>query len=480
MTKIRKIAKNTTLLLVSQIVSYALGFLYVMYSAHYLGAEGFGILSFALGFAGILGIVADFGLSQLTVREVARDKSLSNKFLGNALTIKVLLAISILLFTTMMIIFKNYSPEITYVLYFIVLYNILIAYSQIFYATFQAYEKMEYQAIGTVLMATIILIGTLIAIYSKWDVVGFASVYLIASLLTFIYTFIICIWKFFLPKIEFDIGFLKPTLKEAWPFGITGILVMLYTYIDTVMLSFMQGNEVVGWYNAAYRLIMVLLFIPVAINIAVYPVMSQFYVSSRDSLKLIYEKIFKFMLILGLPIGVGTTILAEKIILLIFGTGYTQSIIALQILIWTIVLTFASAAFLRLFESINKQLIITKISVITVLINIILNLILIPKFSYVGSSFATVITELILMTTLFAVSYKIGYGIPLKKFLKDMTKIIAASIFMGIFLWHFESFNWIIAMISAVILYFGVLYVFKILDEEDMLLIKQVIKLVKK
>ena len=80
MNTVQRIAKNTGVLLASQIVSYVLGFFFIMYTARYLGAEGFGTLSFALAFTGIFGVFADLGLSTLTVREVARDKSLVGVF----------------------------------------------------------------------------------------------------------------------------------------------------------------------------------------------------------------------------------------------------------------------------------------------------------------------------------------------------------------------------------------------------------------
>jgi len=83
MNMVQRIAKNTGVLLVSQVVSYAIGFFFIMYTARYLGAAGFGVLSFALVFTGIFGVFADLGLRQLTVREVARDKSLAGKYLGN-------------------------------------------------------------------------------------------------------------------------------------------------------------------------------------------------------------------------------------------------------------------------------------------------------------------------------------------------------------------------------------------------------------
>ena len=90
MNTVQRIAKNTGVLLVSQIANYIIGFFFVMYTACYLGAKGFGILSFALAFTGIFGVFSDLGLSTLTVREVARDKSLAVKYLGNIAVMKLI------------------------------------------------------------------------------------------------------------------------------------------------------------------------------------------------------------------------------------------------------------------------------------------------------------------------------------------------------------------------------------------------------
>ena len=86
MNTVQRIAKNTGVLLISQIASYILGFFFIIYTARYLGAEGFDVLSFALAFTGIFGVFSDLGLSTLTVREVARDKTQASKYLGNIAT----------------------------------------------------------------------------------------------------------------------------------------------------------------------------------------------------------------------------------------------------------------------------------------------------------------------------------------------------------------------------------------------------------
>jgi len=444
-----------------------------MYTARYLGAEGYGILSLALSITGIFGILADLGLNTLMVREVARNKELADTYISNTFLMKMVLSILTfgLMFSVVNII--GYSSTVSTVIYLITFSVILNAFTGVLNAVFQANEKMEYVSVSTILSSAAMLVGTAVGIYYHYDVIYFAMLYIISYGLVFIYISIMYLWKFSLPKIHIDMSFWKPTIKEAWPFGITSLSGTLYTYIDSIMLSIIQGNTVVGWYSAAYRLMLITLFIPNTVNTAIFPVMSRFYTSSRDSLNLMYERYFKYMLIIGIPMGFGTTILADKIIMLIFGSGYSQSVLALQILIWTMVFTFAGASFVQLLQSVNRQIVITKISIICVLINILLNLVLIPRYSYIGASFATLLTEVVLVAYIISTSYKLGYGIPKKTVLKDFFKVLGATLIMSMFLIFFKDLNLFILIILAMIVYFISLYLLKGVDNVDMALIKE-------
>ncbi len=476
MNTVQRIAKNTGVLLVSQIISYALGFFFIMYTSRYLGAEGFGILSFALAFTGIFGVVADLGLSTLTVREIARDKSLAGKYLGNIVVMKLILVVITFGLIALMINLLGYPIQTIWIVYLVALSVIFTSFTQMFYSIFQAYEKMEYQSIGQIINSALLLGGALFAINQGLSVVSFASIYFLASVFVLGYSFLVCVLKFVLLKLEYNWSFWKPTIKEALPFGLTGIYGMIYTYIDSVMLSLVNGNEVVGWYNAAYKLVLILLFIPGIINMAIFPSMSRFHISSEKSLRLIFEKYFKLMLIIGFPIGIGTTLLAERIILLIYGSEYAQSIIALQILIWSIVFTFTSASFVKLFESINRQIIITKVAGVCVLVNIVLNLLLIPKFSYVGASITKVMTDYFLLISIFIIAYKLSYGIKVKIVVGNILRVIVANLIMGAFIWYFRSFNLLVLLLLAILLYFGVLYIVGGFDKEDISFFKQIVK----
>ena len=282
------------------------------------------------------------------------------------------------------------------------------------------------------------------------------------------------IFKFSRPKIEIDWDFWKPTIRTATEFGFIGVFVTIYIWIDSVMLSFMQGNDAVGLYNAAYRIVLLLLFIPTVINSAIFPVMSRLYVSSHNSLEKIVEKYFKFMLLIGIPLGVAITILANQIIILIFGKSFIESTPALQILIWATVFTFGNAGFVQLFQSINKQLLLTKITFIGVIVNITLNFILIPKFSYIAASFNTLITEFIILLLVMIVAYRLNYITKRKELIKDSIKIIISSIIMGLFIIEFKDINLIILVISSAFLYLIILFILKGIDNEDIKIIRNI------
>ena len=483
MSTVRRIAKNTTVLMVAQVASYLLSFFSMMYTARYLSAAGFGILSFALAFTGIFAVFGDLGLSPLTVREVARDKSLATKYVANVSLIKIILVVITFGLIALTINLMGYPEETIKVVYLMALSVAFGAFAQMFYSVFQAFERMEFQAIGQMLYAALLLGGVILAIKLGSSIVGFAYLYVIASAVASGYSFAVMKLKFSNPAsastakaIEFDWSFWKPTIKQALPFGLSTIFITVFYWISSVMLSSMKGDAVVGWYNAAYRMVLVLLFIPTAWSNAIFPVMSKFYVTSRDSLRFSFERSFKYLTILGIPIGVGTTLLAQRVILAIFGAQYTNSILALQILVWSTVFMFMSNSLGTLFNSLNKQIIVTKVVGICCAANVVLNLILIPRYSLIGASIVTVFTEFLSLALSLIWSRKIGYSVFNRNSASIVAKVLISSVAMGVFIVYFHNLKLLALVPLAALLYFVILYIVKGVDKEDMNLIMAVVR----
>jgi O-antigen/teichoic acid export membrane protein len=334
---------------------------------------------------------------------------------------------------------------------------------------------MEFVSLGQILNSILLLSGALFAINQDLGVIGMASVYASATAVSLLYSSVVSMWKFPRPRLEIDLDFWKQALKQAWPFGLAGVFATLYYWVDSLMLSAMKGDEAIGWYNAAYRLVLVLSVIPAAYFSAVFPVMSRFHISSQESLRFIYERSFKYLLILAVPIGVGTTLLANKIILLIFGSGYFPSIVALQILVWSMVFIFVSWVFGQLFNSVNKQIISTSIVISTTVLNVILNLILIPRYSLNGASISTVAAMSVGFALNYFLSARIGFRISTKNLIKMIAKVSISSAIMCVFVLYLKNF-YILALVPlSALLYFAVLYIIGGIDNEDRLLLREVV-----
>lgn len=471
MNPAQRLVKNTSVLMVSQIIGYALAFFYSIYSARYLGVEGFGVLSAALAFAGIFSILTDLGLSNLTVREVARDHKMARKYLSNAMALKILLSLLTFILIAVLGYLSGYPQEKSYVLYFITLSLILNSFGGIFNAIFQAYEKMEYQSITQILNNVMMFVGIFLAIGYQLNIVAFAFVYFAASAFSLILTIIICLWKFIIPKIEFDFSFWKSMLIEALPIAVSGIFALIAFRVDMVMLEMIKGSVAVGWYSAAYRLMEALLFFPSMYTLSVYPLLSKFYVDSRQSLEISYYKSFKYLTIISVPIVAATTLLAPDIILLIYKSSFSESIIALQILIWALPFIFLSYVLGSTIVSVNKQVEVVRITFITMIINIGLNLVLIPSWGFVGAACVTVITEIALFISYFYIVTRHVCFISPRKVL---VKPVIATLFMCVFIVLVQT-NIFLEIVLATIIYFAVLFIIKGFSQDDINILKRVI-----
>lgn len=475
MRSVKKIATNVSLLSLAQIISYIFSFFFYSLTARYLGAGNFGILSFALAFTGIFSIISDIGLQKIITRDVARNKDLTSIYLGNLASLKLILAPAALFLVIIFVNLLGYPQDTKIIVYIIGLSATFNAISQFYYAFFQAYEKMIYESIGRILNSLMLLSGALVLLNYGFSVKAFAVLYLLVSFIIFIYCLITSLVNFGFFSLRINRTFLRNVISESLPFALLGVFEMIYHWIDTVMLSLMQGDSPVGWYNAAYRIFMVTLFIPIAVNSSVYPVMSRFFVSSIDNLKLIQEKYFKFMSFIAVFIGIGTTLFAKEIILMVFGQSYSPSIIALQILIWSAVLIYINGAFVQLFQSSNRQKTVTKVAGIAAVFNIVLNLILIPKYSYIGASIATVISELIIFICMISLAFKTSYINRPSFFIIQFGKVLFAGIITGLIGYVLSDYNVFMVISSLALIYLLLFYLIRGFDKDELLLIKQVI-----
>jgi O-antigen/teichoic acid export membrane protein len=472
MNVVKRISRNASMLLISQCVNLVLGFIYVVYIARYLGAEQYGILAFAFALAGIFAIVADLGVGTLLVREIARHKTAANAYFSNVLVLKLLLALlmfGLILLTTRV---ANLPPQIGSVISLVALYVIFTSFSQTFYSLFQAYERMEFQSLSTVAYSIIMLCGVATAISRGASVFSFALLYALVSLLIVGVNVGIAV-RFFALRIE---GLKAPCVKRlviaALPFGAFNLFMLFNYKVDSILLALWIGETSVGWYNAAYGLILALYVIPTALVGALFPFLSSAGAESHATLKTAYAHATKLLLIVALPLVVGTIVLADSIIAFLYGPGYANASDALRILMISLVPTFIYYVLGTMILVLNKERQALVFWGACATVNVALNAVLIPRYSYIGASVVTVISEFVLFALFFfVVSAEVG-RIALWS---TAQKPLAASIVVGLVLYVLRDVYLPLAVVAGVAIYAILLVTMRTLTSEEVALVKQLV-----
>ncbi|TSC96072.1 MAG: polysaccharide biosynthesis protein [Parcubacteria group bacterium Athens1014_10] len=399
------ILKNTLWSGIGEIISKGIQFLLIIILARYLSAADFGKFSFVFSFVPIFLIIADFGLHFISIREISRNLEQTKKYLSNIFTIKLILAF--LAFLSIFIIsqFLGKNNETKILIYIYGLYTILWSFCEFFYTIFKAWEKFKYEAlIKTTHILTLFTFITLLILNHK-GLKEIILAYLFAISLIFIIVITIIAAKFTKFHLSFDAPLWKHLFKESWPLALSSVFAIIYYRIDTTMISLMKGDQDTAWYFAPYNLVFGLTFIPLFMMHSFYPKMSQIWHQSllrqgfggqaKNQLKILYRKI---MLLIGGLAGlmlIGIYFLADKIIILLYGSQYTPSILALKILVIAVFFSYFSHVFLFTLTAMNQQKIYTYITAVGCAFNLIANFIFIPKYSFIGASWTTVATELI-------------------------------------------------------------------------------------
>jgi len=473
MSDAQSIVKNASIVVISEIASRAISFVLIIILAKFFGDAGLGKYSFIFAFVGIFSILSDFGISGLMTREVARDKTKTEKYIANVLGFKIVLCIITILLPSSIIFFTDESFEIKA--------GVLLAgFSQAFYYlsypfrnVFNAYERQFYHAMYSLVERIVAFVLGVAALYLGYGLLGFIIVLVFSNLVSLIYSYAVTLKKFSRVAIEFDIKFLKETVKGSLPFWFTTLFITIYFKIDTVMLGFMKGFEPTGWYNASYKIIDALSLIPLSIGMVLFPVMSRYYKEREKYLQILYVKVVYYLFILALPIAVGIAMTSQRIILFVYGNSFENSAASLQILVWALLFIFVNYIIGSLLNSIDKQILFTYTTGFCAILNVGLNFLLIPKYSYIGAAIATVLTELVNFIVLFSLISKEGYNLPR---LAQLLKPVLASFLMGILLLYTKEYHLFIIVPLSAAFYFGIMFLIKGVGKEEINLARLLLK----
>ncbi len=476
MTKISNIAKNTSYLTLALILQKIISFTYFTLLARYVGPANLGKYYFAISFTTIFAIFIDLGFANVLTREVAKDQNRSQKWLANILALKIPLALLSLAAVFILINLLGYDPVTRNLVYISSICMVLDSFTVTFFAVVRGFHNLKYESISSIIFQLIVLIFGYSALLLGGGLIPAMFALALASSYNFVYSLIILKKKIHIAiKVAYDKYLVREIIIISWPFAVYAIFQRLYTYLDSVFLSILAGDEQVGLYQIAFKIIFALQFLPMAFTASLYPAMSSYWHSNREQLVISFERAMNYLIIISLPIIVGAIVLADKIVLL-FKAGYGGALLPLQISIISLFFIFVNFPIGSLLNACDKQRKNTFNMGIVMVVSIVLNLLLIPYWQAIGASFTVLVTNVLMFILgMFAVKKIIPYRS--RKNIIIFAKVLLASLVMGLIIyWGKTYLNVFVATLAGALIYFVLLFVLGGFKKEDLISIRQSFK----
>jgi O-antigen/teichoic acid export membrane protein len=398
-TKRGRIAVNFSWLMAGEVAAKGLAFVSTVYLARVLGKGNFGVFSFATAFLAYGMLLTDFGLSTYGTRAIASSESKPEVCIQNVQSTRLVLAAFLFAVGSMLSFFiiHDHNTRLLFIFSFVG----LIPYALGLDWAFRGMELMGFSALWNVLQQAVFVVLVLAIVRGSGQLVAVplckAAGCLVASL------YLIWILRKRMADVDFSFSLRLPSratiarmLKLGIPLAASYLMVQVYWNIDTIILGVMDKPEAVGVYSAAYRVVMVATGVCYTITNAFYPGLSYYY---RHDVVAYRQKLIK-MLTVVITLGIGASvlifILRNMIISRIYGNGYEGSVIALAILSVAVAGDYIVSAFGTAFISAGFEKVALAAVVFGAVSNIGFNILLIPRYSYVGAGIATVLSYVLM------------------------------------------------------------------------------------
>jgi O-antigen/teichoic acid export membrane protein len=417
------------------------------------GAGQFGIFAFAISFAAIAVTPGQFGQEFVLVREVSRDRGRLDDYYSSVLLSRVMLGVPPLLIALAVASVAGMNAETRLVILLMGAGFIGDALVQVSFAVFQAFERVGLTPGVLVPQRWLTTVFALLLLYRGAGIVGVAAVYCAGTAVAACMAAWLLYSRVARPRLTLNVRGALQVSRTAFPIGLGIVALALLSRVDMTMLAAFKPASQVGQYGAAYRLLDTTAFVTWSVCVAVLPAMSRLTPTSTPSVGSVYQRALQLVLAITLPLAVGAAILATPIVALLYGAQYKEAAGALVLLAPTITLFPVSALSSQLLYSQDVRRIVPLTYFVVFLENVVVNLILIPRYSLDGAAAGTSISEVLVAGTLLFCSRRIRGRLELRRLLSGtLLACCAAAAAMTLLHAHLA-----LAVPVAIVVYLGLL-----------------------
>lgn len=367
---------------------------------NYLGPGGVGEYNTITTYINFFIVIADLGLFSVSVREIAKNPEKERSILSNVLLIRLISVIIASIVASAIVFLTKYSADIkigTLIATGFLIFNLL---GSVYDSALQYRLKMQFSALAEFLSKLIAITALYLIILNHGNFLFVISTVSLSGLMIFLFKWLLS-RKFVKFGPSYNRAIAKWIFGMAWPLGLVFIVNNLFFKLDTLMLFAIKGAAAVGIYSVSYKVLEVTAGFGAYFASALKPTFSSNIASNSAYISSIVSKSINVMLLISLPITIISVLFPREVILLLSNPEFITGSTALVMLGFTLPLIYLVTLLDEILVANDERKLLIKIAIFILLFNFILNLILIPLYSFKAAAFTTLLSE----TVLFGISY---------------------------------------------------------------------------
>ncbi len=479
MQEAKKFALDVSLTFIASIINMLLTFVISIILGRYLGATDLGLYRLTYTFYGVATMVGALGIPAAVIKYVAEDKEDKanlNKIVSSAIITSLLVGIffSIALYLSSQIFADLFKmPQIKGLLELLTPVFPFVLVNSILYATLNGLRDMNKYAMSMIFQQVLMTIFIAILIYLGFGVAGAMIGIVLSSIGASAYLIYCCKGKF-----NFIIKEYIKTTKKLISFGTqmfgANLINMINLQGDTIFVGYFLTAADVGYYSVATGLSKFFWVVPQAIQTISYPATSDYW-AKKDiwGLQKMLDKSMKYTALALMPAGLAICFFAEEIVTSIYGPGFSLSALPLQVLLMgTVIFGVFCTSIGGSLAGVNRPDLGLKAASFSALVNIILNLSLIPRYGVIGAAIATAVSLITMALLFYALTIK---TLSLKAKINWIIKIIAFASLAIILFFIFAGSIDSVAFRVCLVLAFSAMTLIILVEKDDITLLKSLL-----
>jgi len=390
------VARNSSYLMLSNLANRGLGFASSVIVARLLGPGGYGHYSFIIALVTLVALLWNIGLNTVVTREIAKNRSLTAKYVASASILKTVLLVPVVLIVLIYLMMAGRQSTIILSVLLFALSRYYLDIAAVFNSALSAHRRMGVPSLLGSLRSVILLVGVIIVSMRGLNLVGIMSCYAISSATVVVIGIIYYRSQYASLPWIINRRELSDVLVKSMPFFIISALSITLFRIDHLMLAGLSDARQLGLYGAGYTIFEVVVSIfPMVITSAIFPVLSELHRVDQDAMKNLYKVLLKYYCIVGIPASCGVFLLAPRIMVAIYGKDYADGSAALRVLGCAVIVFFLSTLMSWTLTAGGQQRLLMISTSVALMLNAGLNYLLIPRYGALAAAYTTLVCEVV-------------------------------------------------------------------------------------